>query len=206
MRSSICSPERKTTISRSSGTELQSSAANAQRPIEAMSGLEPWQHAELPEPPRPTGLGWLKAVGPGVIVLGVSIGSGEFLLGPAAFVRHGLSLLWVVGHRRLPPDGLQHGGDALHAGDRRAGVHGLHADAPLVHALGVGVRRALLPAGRVAGLGRRGGRRPSSSSSRGDCPGHADAATIYSIGVGRVSRCASPSSSSGGASSGRSRC
>jgi hypothetical protein len=32
-----------------------------------------------------------------VIVLGVSIGSGEFLLGPAAFVKYGLSLLWVVG-------------------------------------------------------------------------------------------------------------
>jgi hypothetical protein len=45
----------------------------------------------------PQGLGWVKAVGPGVIVLGVSIGSGEFLLGPTAFVRHGLSLLWVVG-------------------------------------------------------------------------------------------------------------
>jgi hypothetical protein len=29
-------------------------------------------------------------------VLGVSIGSGEFLLGPAVFVRHGLSLLWVT--------------------------------------------------------------------------------------------------------------
>jgi hypothetical protein len=29
-------------------------------------------------------------------VLGVSIGSGEFLLGPAAFVRHGFSLLWVT--------------------------------------------------------------------------------------------------------------
>jgi hypothetical protein len=39
----------------------------------------------------------LSAVGPGVIVLGVSIGSGEFLLGPTAFVRYGLSLLWVVG-------------------------------------------------------------------------------------------------------------
>jgi len=48
-------------------------------------------------PPAPQGLGWLKAVGPGVIILGVSIGSGEFLLGPTAFVRHGLSLLWVVG-------------------------------------------------------------------------------------------------------------
>ena len=34
--------------------------------------------------------------GPGVIVLGVSIGSGEFLLGPATFVKHGLSLLWVT--------------------------------------------------------------------------------------------------------------
>jgi hypothetical protein len=31
-----------------------------------------------------------------VIALGVSIGSGEFLLGPAAFVQHGLSLMWVV--------------------------------------------------------------------------------------------------------------
>ena len=31
-----------------------------------------------------------------MIALGVSIGSGEFLLGPAAFVQHGLSLLWVV--------------------------------------------------------------------------------------------------------------
>ena len=52
--------------------------------------------AELPAPPAPQGLGWLRVVGPGVIVLGVSIGGGEFLLGPAAFVRHGLSLLWVV--------------------------------------------------------------------------------------------------------------
>ena len=39
---------------------------------------------------------WLGAVGPGVIVLGASIGSGEFLLGPAAFVRYGLTLLWVT--------------------------------------------------------------------------------------------------------------
>lgn len=65
--------------------------------LEARSGLDPWTPAELPLPPDPRGLGWLAAVGPGIIVLGVSIGSGEFLLGPAAFVRHGLSLLWVVG-------------------------------------------------------------------------------------------------------------
>jgi hypothetical protein len=64
--------------------------------LEARSGLDPWVHAELPAPPTPQGFGWVRAVGPGVIVLGLSIGSGEFLLGPAVFVRHGLTLLWVT--------------------------------------------------------------------------------------------------------------
>src|SRR5215212_6519643 len=63
---------------------------------EAQSGLEPWKPATLPEPPQPKGLNWVTTVGPGVIVLGLSIGGGEFLLGPAAFVRHGLTLLWVT--------------------------------------------------------------------------------------------------------------
>lgn len=64
---------------------------------EAWSGLDPWRIGELPEAPRPRGFGWFSAVGPGVIALGISIGSGEFLLGPAAFVKYGLALLWVVG-------------------------------------------------------------------------------------------------------------
>src|SRR5829696_3518184 len=64
---------------------------------EARSGLDPWRIGELPLAPRPRGLQWINAVGPGVIVLGASISSGEFLLGPAAFVKYGLSLLWVVG-------------------------------------------------------------------------------------------------------------
>ena len=64
--------------------------------IETRSGLDAWRHAELPVPPTPRGLGWASAVGPGVIVLGASIGGGEFLLGPTVFVRHGLTLLWVT--------------------------------------------------------------------------------------------------------------
>ena len=64
--------------------------------VEAQSGLPPWTPADLPPAPSPKGLGWIAAVGPGVIVLGISIGSGEFLLGPAAFVKHGLTLLWVT--------------------------------------------------------------------------------------------------------------
>jgi hypothetical protein len=63
---------------------------------EGRTGLDPWVQAELPAPPTPKGLAWFAIVGPGVIVLGVSIGSGEFLLGPAAFVKYGLSLLWVT--------------------------------------------------------------------------------------------------------------
>jgi Mn2+/Fe2+ NRAMP family transporter len=63
---------------------------------ESRSGLEPWKQAELPEPPQPKGLQWMGVVGPGVIVLGASIGSGEYLLGPANFVKYGLTLLWVT--------------------------------------------------------------------------------------------------------------
>ena len=62
----------------------------------APQDLAPWKRADLPEPPMPRGLSWIGVCGPGVIVLGVSIGSGEFLLGPAVFVKHGLSLLWVT--------------------------------------------------------------------------------------------------------------
>ncbi len=65
-------------------------------PPEARSGLEPWGRAELPAPPDTRGLRLLGAVGPGAIVLGASIGSGEWLVGPAAFVKYGLSLMWVT--------------------------------------------------------------------------------------------------------------
>jgi hypothetical protein len=63
---------------------------------EARSGLDAWRRAELPVPPNPSGFGWVAAVGPGVIVLGLSLGSGEFLLGPAVFLKHGLPLLWIT--------------------------------------------------------------------------------------------------------------
>lgn len=67
----------------------------AQR-AEAQSGLEPWGRAELPAPRATRGLGLLGVIGPGAIILGLSIGSGEWLIGPAAFVKYGLSLLWVT--------------------------------------------------------------------------------------------------------------
>jgi hypothetical protein len=65
-----------------SDTTLTSAASSS---FETRSGLPRWTSAELPLPPRLSGTGWVRAVGPGVIVLGVAIGSGEFLLGPAVF-------------------------------------------------------------------------------------------------------------------------
>ena len=71
-------------------------SAYSAQPPEARSGLEPWKPGDLPAPPVPRGLGWVGVVGPGVIVLGASLGGGEYLLGPTVFVRHGLTLLWVT--------------------------------------------------------------------------------------------------------------
>lgn len=75
-------------------------------PEEGQTGQEPllrhpgqlplWAEDDLPPPPPLAGGRALAAIGPGVIVLGVSIGSGEWLLGPAAFVRYGVTLLWVT--------------------------------------------------------------------------------------------------------------
>ena len=64
--------------------------------IETRSGLDPWKVAELPAPPTAQGKSLFAIIGPGAILLGASIGSGEWLLGPATFVKYGLALLWVT--------------------------------------------------------------------------------------------------------------
>ena len=64
--------------------------------LEARSGLEPFGHDDLPAPPDPKGMQWIGVLGPGVIVLGAAIGSGEYLLGPALFVKYGFVLAWVM--------------------------------------------------------------------------------------------------------------
>jgi hypothetical protein len=58
--------------------------------------LPPWGVASLPEPPPFTLRNVLRTVGPGVIGLGVAIGGGEWLLGPAVVVTQGPGLLWLV--------------------------------------------------------------------------------------------------------------
>jgi hypothetical protein len=58
--------------------------------------LPSWGVAELPAPPAFTLRNALRTVGPGVIGLGIAIGSGEWLIGPAVVLRYGAALLWIT--------------------------------------------------------------------------------------------------------------
>lgn len=51
---------------------------------------------DLPEPPKPGLINYLKAVGPGVILGSLAIGSGEWILFPAVVVKYGPYLLWAA--------------------------------------------------------------------------------------------------------------
>ena len=63
----------------------------------AGGALPDWEVAELPEPPKyQFGKAFRSILGPGIIALGGSIGSGEWLLGPAITAQYGGRLLWIA--------------------------------------------------------------------------------------------------------------
>lgn len=63
----------------------------------ADGGLLPdWEVAALPAPEPFSVRNAVRAIGPGVILLGGAIGSGEWLLGPALTAKYGGSLLWIA--------------------------------------------------------------------------------------------------------------
>jgi hypothetical protein len=61
----------------------------------AMTLLPEWRPAELPHPPAYNLVNALRVIGPGAILLGLSLGSGDWLLGPVVVTRHGPALLWI---------------------------------------------------------------------------------------------------------------
>ncbi|HEV3023247.1 MAG TPA: Nramp family divalent metal transporter, partial [Pirellulales bacterium] len=58
--------------------------------------LGAWQQGELPPPPSGGWHTWAQLLGPGVLLAGASIGSGEWLSGPAVSAQYGATLLWVA--------------------------------------------------------------------------------------------------------------
>src|SRR3990167_7688161 len=50
-----------------------------------------YEECELPQPPH-----WRKAIGVGVVVMGLAIGTGELVLWPHLVTKHGLDILWAA--------------------------------------------------------------------------------------------------------------
>ena len=58
--------------------------------------LPPWDVGELPAPPSLGWRNWAQLLGPGVLLAGASIGSGEWLAGPGISAQYGGTLLWIA--------------------------------------------------------------------------------------------------------------
>src|SRR5262245_18587160 len=58
--------------------------------------LAPWDTGELPDPPSGGWRFWIGLLGPGIVLAGTSIGTGQWLFGPAVTAQYGAALLWLA--------------------------------------------------------------------------------------------------------------
>lgn len=56
-----------------------------------MNTFAPLDHRELPPPPH-----WSKAIGVGIIIMGMAMGTGELILWPHLVTKYGLAILWLA--------------------------------------------------------------------------------------------------------------
>ena len=65
--------------------------------LPASPGTRPaWDVSDLPAPPDFNFRNIVRIIGPGAIVLSMSIGLGEWVLGPLVVTQYGFTMLWVV--------------------------------------------------------------------------------------------------------------
>ena len=55
-----------------------------------------WDHGDLPEPQPLSWRHWPSYVGPGIVMMGIQIGGGEWLFGPEVTARYGGGLMWIA--------------------------------------------------------------------------------------------------------------
>ncbi|WP_437223226.1 Nramp family divalent metal transporter [Planctomicrobium sp. SH661] len=58
--------------------------------------IPPWNTADLPEPQPLQWKNWASFIGPGIVMMGIQIGGGEWLFGPEITARYGGGLMWVA--------------------------------------------------------------------------------------------------------------
>ncbi len=60
-----------------------------------MRDLPAWRQGDLPHAPAYSPVNLVRVIGPAAILLGLSVGAGDWLLGPAVIATHGPALLWI---------------------------------------------------------------------------------------------------------------
>ncbi|MFN5919595.1 MAG: Nramp family divalent metal transporter, partial [Planctomycetota bacterium] len=58
--------------------------------------IPPWTQGELPDPKPLRWRNWASFIGPGIVMMGIQIGGGEWLLGPAMTAKYGGGLMWIA--------------------------------------------------------------------------------------------------------------
>jgi Mn2+/Fe2+ NRAMP family transporter len=62
----------------------------------ADGSIPPWEAGELPTPRPRSWRDWPSLIGPGVVMMGIQIGGGEWLLGPEVTAKYGGALMWIA--------------------------------------------------------------------------------------------------------------
>lgn len=58
--------------------------------------LPDWEVCDLPAPPPLSWRNWTRFIGPGIVMMGIQIGGGEWLFGPEVTAKYGGSLMWIA--------------------------------------------------------------------------------------------------------------
>jgi hypothetical protein len=61
-----------------------------------MSQPPAWRQGDLPHPPPFSSANLARVLGPGALLLGLSVGAADWLLGPAVALTHGPAMLWLA--------------------------------------------------------------------------------------------------------------
>lgn len=81
---------------RAASREIDATSTPAPISAGVSAAMPDWETADLPSPPRFNFRNAIAVIGPGAILLGTSIGSGEWLLGPAVTAQYGGAMLWIA--------------------------------------------------------------------------------------------------------------
>jgi hypothetical protein len=60
------------------------------------NAIPPWDVADLPEPKPLSWRNWKSFVGPGIVMMGIQIGGGEWLFGPEVTAKYGGGVMWIA--------------------------------------------------------------------------------------------------------------